>query len=74
MPGCDGELGEGIPGTILRRVTGIRNRQQRDIYGEKGTGFIEPRHRDCSFSDDCKIADANTSDHTAINPGKALRS
>src|SRR6266851_3131554 len=45
MTGGGGEIGERVARAVLRRVAGVRNRQQRDVDGQEGTGFIEPRHK-----------------------------
>jgi hypothetical protein len=34
--------------------------------GKKGTGFIETRHQDCSFSDTDKIAGHSARDQTGV--------
>ena len=44
MPSRRREVGERISGTVLRRVASVGNRQQGDVDGQKGPGFIEPGH------------------------------
>src|SRR6516225_7817641 len=45
VAGGRGEIGERTAGAVLRRVAAVGNRQQRDVDGQEGTGFIEPRHQ-----------------------------
>src|SRR6516165_1334802 len=45
VAGGRGEIGKCVAGAVLRRVAGIRDRQQRYVDGQEGTGFIEPRHK-----------------------------
>src|SRR5882724_7626039 len=37
VPGGGGEIGKRISGTVLCQVAGIRNRQQGNVYGQKGS-------------------------------------
>src|SRR5215472_15549321 len=45
VPGSSGEIREGITRAVLSRITGVGNRQQRDIDRQERTGFIKPRHK-----------------------------
>src|SRR6516165_5349322 len=45
VAGGRGEIGKSIAGAVLRRVAGVGDRQQRDVDGQEGAGFIEPRHK-----------------------------
>src|SRR5215831_8641826 len=44
VSGGGGEIRQRISGTVLRRVAGVGNGEQRDIDRQKGSGFVEPRH------------------------------
>src|SRR6516165_1814143 len=45
VAGGRGEIGKSIAGAVLRGVAGVGDRQQRDVDGQEGAGFIEPRHK-----------------------------
>src|SRR5260370_398872 len=49
MPSQASRQASGEPGTVLRRVAGIGNGQQRNIDRQEGSRFIEPRHLGCSL-------------------------